>query len=69
MKEKQHTTEWKLGQGRNQEGNLKITITEWEKKKHSTPKPRDHIERRPTWKFTALATYLKIIKMSSVSNK
>lgn len=30
MKEKQHTTEWKLGQGRNQEGNLKITITEWE---------------------------------------
>lgn len=30
MKEKQHTTEWKLGQGRDQEGNLKITLTEWE---------------------------------------
>lgn len=65
MKSKQHTTEWKLGQGRNQDRNFKITITEWEKK-HNVPKSRDHIERRWTWKFTALATY---IKMSSVSNK
>lgn len=53
METKQYTTEWKLDQGKNQEGHIKISRTEL-KRKH-THNVYDIMKPVPRGKFTALS--------------